>query len=113
MRRCWIGVVSGREMQEMKRLEMAVMNTYVKKREEHRLMFKSEGKYTHGDYFLCRSCNLKETGDCKVVSGDNVANQHWMEVFRITLESEKRKRVMAETRKLSCLTKRFVTQGSA
>lgn len=101
MRRCWVGTVSGREMQKMKRLETAVMNTYVKKREEHRLMFKSEGKYTQGDYFLCRSCNWKETGDCKVVSGDNLANQHRMEVFRMTLESEKRKRMTAETRKLS------------
>ncbi|KAI5099291.1 hypothetical protein C0J45_11430 [Silurus meridionalis] len=45
-----------------KRMEMAVVNTYFKKKEEHRVTFKSKGRCTQVDYVLCRRCNLKEIG---------------------------------------------------
>ena len=80
-----------------KRMEMAVLNMYVKKRKEHRMMYKSGGRYTHVDV-LCRRCSLKEIGDCKVVKGENVARQHRMVVYRMTLETKKRKRMKAEAR---------------
>ena len=60
----------------MKRMEMAMVNTYFMKREEHRVMNKSGGRCTQVDYVLCRRCNLKKIGDCKVVAGENVARQH-------------------------------------
>lgn len=41
---------------------MEVVNLYFKKGEEHRVMYKSGGR-----------CNLMEIGDCKVMSGENVA----------------------------------------
>ncbi|MDM5112198.1 hypothetical protein, partial [Aeromonas caviae] len=49
-----------------KRMEMAVVNTYFKKREEHRVTYKSGGRCTQVDYILYRRCSLKEIGDCKV-----------------------------------------------
>lgn len=81
-----------------KRMEMAVVNTYFKKREEHRVTYKSGGRSTQVDYVLCRRCNLKEIGDCKVVTGESVARQHRMVVCRMTLEIKKRKRVKVEPR---------------
>lgn len=43
-----------------KRMEiMAAVNTYFKKREEHRMIYKS-GEYYTLDYILWRRCNLKE-----------------------------------------------------
>ncbi|KAI5100986.1 hypothetical protein C0J45_9972 [Silurus meridionalis] len=48
-----------------KRMEMAVVNTYFKKKEDHRVTYKSGGRCTQVDYVLCRRCNLKEIGDCK------------------------------------------------
>ncbi|KAK3570787.1 hypothetical protein QTP86_025428 [Hemibagrus guttatus] len=68
-----------------KRMDMAVVNTYFQKREEHRVTYKSGGRSTQVDYILCRRGNLKEISDCKVVVGESVARQHRMVVCRMTL----------------------------
>ncbi|KAF7694127.1 hypothetical protein C0J45_16005 [Silurus meridionalis] len=54
-----------------KRMEMALVNTYFKKKEDHRVTYKSGGRCTQVDYVLRRRCNLKEIGDCKVLEGDS------------------------------------------
>ncbi|XP_051776636.1 uncharacterized protein LOC127526150 [Erpetoichthys calabaricus] len=81
-----------------KRMDMAVVNMYFKKREEHRVTYKSGGRCTRVDYILCRRVNLKEIEDYKVVVGESVVNQHRVVVCRMMLESKKRKRVRAEPR---------------
>ncbi|KAK3541116.1 hypothetical protein QTP86_015744, partial [Hemibagrus guttatus] len=68
-----------------KRMDMALVNTYFQKREEHRVTYKSGGRRTQLDYILCRRGNLKEISDCKVVVGESVARQHRMVVCRMTL----------------------------
>ncbi|KAK3535463.1 hypothetical protein QTP70_016885, partial [Hemibagrus guttatus] len=75
-----------------KRMDMAVVNTYFQKREEHRVTYKSGGRRTQVDYILCRRGNLKEFSDCKVVVGESVARQHRMVVCRVTLMVCKKKR---------------------
>ncbi|KAK3559202.1 hypothetical protein QTP86_005198 [Hemibagrus guttatus] len=75
-----------------KRMDMAVVNTYFQKREEHRVTYKSGGRRTRVDYILCRRGNLKEISDCKVVVGESVARQHRMVVCRMTLLVCKTKR---------------------
>ncbi|KAI5615210.1 hypothetical protein C0J50_10893 [Silurus asotus] len=83
---------------------MAVVNTYFKKKEDHRVTYKSGGRCTQVDYMLCRRCNLKEIGDCKVLAvskdcKDSVARQHRMVVCRMVLEvKKKRRRVRTERR---------------
>ncbi|KAI5609928.1 hypothetical protein C0J50_5600 [Silurus asotus] len=81
-----------------KRMEMPVVNTYFKKMEEQRVTYKSGGRCTQVEYVLCRRCNLKEIGDCKVLAGDSVARQHQMVVCRMVLEVKKRRRVRTERR---------------
>ncbi|KAI5106486.1 hypothetical protein C0J45_4183, partial [Silurus meridionalis] len=82
-----------------KRMEMAVVNTYFKKKEDHRVTYESGGRCTQVDYVLCRRCNLKEIGDCKVLAGDSVARQHRMVVCGMVLEAnKKRRRVRTERR---------------
>ncbi|KAI5621838.1 gastrula zinc finger protein XlCGF28.1-like [Silurus asotus] len=73
-----------------KRMEMAVVNTYFKKKEDHRVTYKSGERCTQVDYVLCRRCNLKEIEDCKVLAGDSVARQHRMVVCRMALEAKKK-----------------------
>ncbi|KAI5091794.1 hypothetical protein C0J45_19000 [Silurus meridionalis] len=80
------------------RMEMAVVNTYFKKK-DHRVTYKSGGRCALVDYVLCRRCNLKEIGDCKMLAGDSVARQHWMVVCRMVLEVKKRRRVRTERRR--------------
>ncbi|KAK3551343.1 hypothetical protein QTP70_015024, partial [Hemibagrus guttatus] len=75
-----------------KRMDMAVVNTYFQKREEHRVTYKSGGRRTQIDYILCRRGNLKEISDCKVVVGESVARQHRMVVCKMTLMVCKKKR---------------------
>ncbi|KAK3506978.1 hypothetical protein QTP70_033857, partial [Hemibagrus guttatus] len=75
-----------------KRMDMAVVNTYFQKREEHRVTYKSGGRRTQVDYILCRRGNLKEISHCKVVVGESVARQHRMVVCRMTLLVCKTKR---------------------
>ncbi|KAK3545651.1 hypothetical protein QTP70_009568 [Hemibagrus guttatus] len=82
-----------------KRMDMAVVNTYFQKREEHRVTYKSGGRRTQVDYILCRRGNLKEISDCKVVVGECVARQHRMVVCRMTLMVCKTKRSKIEIEK--------------
>ncbi|KAK3553686.1 hypothetical protein QTP70_006899 [Hemibagrus guttatus] len=79
-----------------KRMDMAVVNTYFQKREEHRVTYKCGGRRTQVDYILCRRGNLKEISDCKVVVGESVARQHRMVVCRMTLMVCKTKRPKIE-----------------
>ena len=58
------------------KMEMVVVNTYFKQREEHRVTYKSGGRSTQVYYIICRRAYLKVIGDCKVIAGDNVAKQH-------------------------------------
>ena len=46
-----------------KRMNLAVVNTYFKKKDEHRAMYKSCGKSTQVDYVKCKRRNLKEMCD--------------------------------------------------
>ncbi|KAK3522454.1 hypothetical protein QTP86_011000 [Hemibagrus guttatus] len=82
-----------------KRMDMAVVNTYFQKREEHRVTYKSGGRRTQVDYILCRRGNLKEISDCKVVVGESVTRQHRMVVCRMTLMVCKKKRSKIEIEK--------------
>ncbi|KAK3548015.1 hypothetical protein QTP70_002316 [Hemibagrus guttatus] len=81
-----------------KRMDMAVVNTYFQKREEHYTYktYKSGGRSTQVDYILCRRGNLKEISDCKVAVGESVARQHRMVVCRMTLMVCKKKRSKIE-----------------
>ncbi|KAK3517220.1 hypothetical protein QTP70_001126 [Hemibagrus guttatus] len=82
-----------------KRIDMAVVNSYFQKREEHRVTYKSGGRSTQVDYILCRRDNLKEISDCKVVVGESVARQHRMVVCRMTLMVCKKKKSKIEIEK--------------
>ncbi|XP_065646141.1 NACHT, LRR and PYD domains-containing protein 6-like isoform X3 [Hydra vulgaris] len=79
-----------------KRIKMAVINTYFKKKEEHSVTYKSGGRGTQVDNILYRRRNLKEVSDCKVVPGESVAKQHRMVIGKMVLEVKKKKRVRAE-----------------
>ncbi|KAK2890506.1 hypothetical protein Q8A73_018806 [Channa argus] len=81
-----------------KRMEMAVVNTFFQKRQEHRVTYKSGGRSTQVDYILCRRCNLKEISDCKALVGESVARQHRMVVCKMMLVVRKIRRTKAEQR---------------
>ena len=74
-----------------KRMDLAIVNTYFKKKNEHRVTYKSGGKSTQVDYVMCRRRNLKEMCDCKVILNECVAKQHHMVVCKMALIVKKKK----------------------
>ena len=75
---------------------MAVVNTYYMKKAEHRITYMSGRRNTQVDYILCRRRDLKEVGDCKVVVGESVAQQHRMVVCKLSMRAVKKKREVVE-----------------
>ena len=71
-----------------KRMDLAIINTYFKKKDEHRVTYNSGGKSTQVDYVMCRRRNLKEMCDCKVILNECVAKQHPMVVLSRSLGRE-------------------------
>ena len=74
-----------------KRMDLAIVNTYFKKKDEHRVTYKSGGKSTQVDYVMCRRRNLKEMCDCKVILNECVAKPHHMVVCKMILMVKKKK----------------------
>ena len=74
-----------------KRMDLAIVNTYFKKKDEHRVAYKSGGKSTQVDYMMCRRRNLKEMCNCKVIVNKCVAKQHCMVVCKMVLTVKKKK----------------------
>ena len=74
-----------------KRMNLAIVNTYFKKKDEHRVTYKSGGKSTQVDYVMLRRRNLKEMCDCKVILNECVAKQHRMVVCKMAFMVKKKK----------------------
>ena len=81
----------------VKRMEMAVVNTFFQKRQEHRAIYKSGGP-TRLDYILCRQYNLKQNRDCDQVVGESAARQYRMVVCMMNLVVRKMKKTKSEQR---------------
>ena len=79
-----------------KQMEMALVNSYFKKREEHKITYKSGGRSTQIDFILCRRCHLKEFSDCKALPWESVARQHRVLVGKLNLEVKTRRKVRTE-----------------
>ena len=75
-----------------KRMDLAIINTYFKKKDEHRMTYKSGGKSTQVDYVMYRRRNLKEMCDYKVIVNESVAKQHHTVVCKIALMVKKKSR---------------------
>ena len=72
--------------------DMAVVNTYYMKKAEYRITYKSGRWNTQVRlYILCRRRDLKEVGDCKVVVGKSVAQQHCMVVCKLSMQGSEEK----------------------
>ena len=65
-----------------KKMDLAIVNTYFKKKDEQRVTYKTGGKSTQVDYVMFRRRNLNEMCDCKVILNECVAKQHRMVVCK-------------------------------
>ena len=74
-----------------KRMDLAIVNTFFKKKYEHRVTYKSGGKNIQADYVMCRRTNRKEMCNCKVMVNECVAKQHSMVLCKMALVVKKKK----------------------
>ena len=72
-------------------MDLAIVNTYFKKKDEHRLTYKRGRKSTQVDYMMCRRNSLKEMCHCKVIVNVCVAKQHRMVIRKMALMVKKEK----------------------
>ena len=72
-----------------KRMDLAIVNTYFKKKDEYRVTYESGGKSAQVDYVMCRRRELKEMCDCKVILNECVAKHHGMVVWKMSLMVKK------------------------
>ena len=56
-----------------KRMNLAIVNTFFKKKDEHRVTYNSGGKSIKVEYVMCRRRNLKEMSDCNVMVNECIA----------------------------------------
>ena len=67
--------------------DLAIANTFFKKREEHYITYKSGGNEAQIDFIMYRRSNLGEIQNCKVIPGDHVAPQHRLVVMDIKVRN--------------------------
>ena len=72
--------------------ELAVVNTYFKKRSSRCITYASGGKEAQVDYILCRRRELKTVQDCKVLPNEAVAKQHKLVISKLELETKCRRK---------------------
>jgi Reverse transcriptase (RNA-dependent DNA polymerase)/Endonuclease/Exonuclease/phosphatase family len=66
--------------------DLAIANTFFKKRLSHLVTYASGGRTTQIDYWLIQRRNLKLVSNAKVIPSDNIAPQHRMLVLDMQLD---------------------------
>ena len=72
--------------------DLAIANTYFKKREEHLTTFKSGLNRSQIDFFLTWRLERSICKDCKVIPGESLTTQHRLMVLYVRIERWKRKK---------------------
>ena len=57
-------------------LDLALVNTFFNKTEEHLITYKSGGNSSQIYFIMTRRADLKEMRDCKMIPGEEVVYQH-------------------------------------
>ena len=73
-----------------KRINLAIVNTYFKTKDEYRMTYKNGGKSNQVDYVMCRRRNLKKMCYCKVIVNECAAKQHRMVVCKRAIMVKKK-----------------------
>ena len=69
--------------------ELAIVNTFYRKREEHYITFKSGENKSQIDCLMWRRESIKRCKDCKVIPGESVVTQHRLLVLDFWCEGKR------------------------
>ena len=90
-----------RVLENMEASDLALLNTFFDKKEEHLVSFKSGNDRSQIDFILVRKSEQKLVKDCKVIPGEAVVSQHRMVVSVIQVGEEvTKKRVVQRKLKI-------------
>jgi len=86
-----VGNEEGNRFLEMAQgLGMTIVNTcFRRKREEHRITYRSGAYASQIDYFSVRQANRKYVKDCTVIPGEAAVKQHRLLVINMRIQSVK------------------------
>eukprot|EP00262_Sarcandra_glabra_P012088 TRINITY_DN3039_c0_g2_i3.p1 TRINITY_DN3039_c0_g2~~TRINITY_DN3039_c0_g2_i3.p1 ORF type:complete len:402 (+),score=55.32 TRINITY_DN3039_c0_g2_i3:275-1480(+) len=80
--------------------DLAIANTFFKKKDEHLITFKSGANRTQIDYFLVRRREWANCKDCKVIPGECLTTQHRLIVFDVLIKSQVTKKMTKDPPKI-------------
>ena len=83
-----------------KAYNLAIVNTFFNKREDHIITYKSGQRSFTIDYILTRRPNLKSVKDCKVIPGESIAAQHRILVMEYRIRQNKRRQPRTRERQI-------------
>ncbi|XP_045452741.1 craniofacial development protein 2-like [Melitaea cinxia] len=66
--------------------DLAIANTFYRKREQHLITYRSGLHSTQIDYILLRRNRLKSAKDCKVIPSESLVSQHRLLLLDLTLK---------------------------
>ena len=85
-------------LESMESLDLALVNTFFNKNEEHLITYKSGGNSSQIDFIMTRRADLKEMRDCKVILGEEVVSQHRLLCAVLRTKEAKQRRMTREKR---------------
>ena len=83
-------------LKSLEGLDMAVVNTFFKKREKQKITYKSGPGQSQIDFIVTRREDLNMFSDCKVIAGEEVVHQHRLVCGVVKVKECKKKRKRAE-----------------
>ena len=72
--------------------DLALLNTFFEKKEEHLITFKSGGNRSVIDYIAIRRNHLGKVRNCKVVPGESIAAQHKLLITDLAVMRKRERR---------------------
>ena len=60
----------------MESLDLALVNTFFNKKEEHLITYKSGGNSSQIDFIMTRRADLKEMRDFRIIPEEEIVSQH-------------------------------------
>ncbi|GFN76680.1 retrovirus-related pol polyprotein line-1 [Plakobranchus ocellatus] len=97
-----------RMLECLESLDMAVVNTFFKKRNEHLITYTSGGHKTQIDFILTRRKDLKRFADCKAIPGEEIIQQHKLVCAKIKMRMKKAKKDKKEEQLLETTEMRML-----
>ena len=81
-------------------LDLSIVNTNFKKKEEHIVTYKSYPYESQSDYILTRREDAKEVKDCKVIPGESAVKRHRLMMADIRRKPDKKRERVAAIKRI-------------